>query len=350
MHPVGNNSSPQYVITRDIDRDTQLDIISVNSNDDSISVIRGLGNGTFAEQLKYHMGVGSHPHAVASGDFNNDNRSDVVVAISGDNRIRILFGYGNGSFLPILTYSIGRLSYPSVVVTKDLNHDNQLDIVLITEEDSSVGILLGYDNGSFSMIKTYPTGEYVLLQSIGIGDVDNGGHLDIVVADSGSNIRILIGNENGTFDDTMTFSIISHCGLNFVTVADLDNDNQADIIAVSSSRNNIIILFGFGNGTFADIRIYSTGDGSQPNSASISDFNSDSILDLAVANSGTSNILVLFGNGDGRFRNDTAQVYYFGYGYHPYSIVATDMNGDGWMDIVVACQGTDHVEILMQIC
>ena len=451
-YAIGNNSSPQYVIACDIDRDNQLDIISVNSNDDSISVIRGRGNGTFAEQLKYHMGVGSQPHAVASGDlnndnrldlvvantgtdslsilfgfnytsfvnptrsymfgngdsvklvvndlnndgildiavsldisgqvgvllgygngtftlvsnysigtyarpsgiaagdFNNDNRSDVVVAVTAANYMGILFGCGNGSFLPILTYSIGHLSYPSVVVTKDLNHDNQLDIVLITQVNSSVGVLLGYGNGSFSMIKTYATGESVLLQSIGIGDVDNDGHLDIVVADSGSNIRILIGNENGTFDDTMTFSIISHCGLNFVTVADLDNDNQADIIAVSSSRNNIIILFGFGNGTFADIRIYSTGDGSQPNSASISDFNSDSILDLAVANSGTSNILVLFGNGDGRFRNDTAQVYYFGYGYHPYSIVATDMNGDGWMDIVVACQGTDHVEILMQIC
>jgi adhesin/invasin len=71
-------------------------------------------------------------------------------------------------------------------------------------------------------------------------------------------------------------------------------------------------------------------------------------MDIVVANSGTNNILLFYGNGNGTFGNKES--YPLGYDYRPYSIAVNDLNHDGWMDIVIACYGTDHIEILMKTC
>jgi hypothetical protein len=46
---------------------------------------------------------------------------------------------------------------------------------------------------------------------------------------------------------------------------------------------------------------YAAGPGSAPHCISVGDFNNDNISDIAVANTGTNNIVVLFGFGDGSF-------------------------------------------------
>ena len=38
------------------------------------------------------------PFAIASGDFNNDTRLDIVLAFSNTNNIGIRCGYGDGAF------------------------------------------------------------------------------------------------------------------------------------------------------------------------------------------------------------------------------------------------------------
>jgi hypothetical protein len=50
-----------------------------------------------------------------------------------------------------------------------------------------------------------------------------------------------------------------------------------------------------------------------------------------VTNSGTSKIVLLYGNGT--FGKETS--YSLGYNYHPYSIAVKDLNQDNWMNIVI---------------
>jgi hypothetical protein len=61
VYPIGIDSHPQYVITTDINKDNQLDIVTVNSKNNSISMIMGYGNGTFAAMRTYSTGIGSGP-------------------------------------------------------------------------------------------------------------------------------------------------------------------------------------------------------------------------------------------------------------------------------------------------
>lgn len=66
-------------------------------------------------------------------------------------------------------------------------------------------------------------------------------------------------------------------------------------------------------------------------------------MDLASANAGTNNILLLF-----RYRNKT--LHSLSYNSNPYSFAVGDFNNDSWIDIVVANYGTEYIEILLNKC
>ena len=158
MYLIDTDSDPQYVITCDINNDDQLDIVSVNSKSDSISVIMGYGNESFAKQMIYSTGNGSHPYAVASGDFNNDTRLDLVIANEGTNSIGILLGYNYTSFQSQVIFAINDSLVPSGIVVSDFNNDNYLDIAATFIAANNIGFLLGCGNGSFNSMMNYSTG------------------------------------------------------------------------------------------------------------------------------------------------------------------------------------------------
>jgi hypothetical protein len=132
------------------------------------------------------------------------------------------------------------------------------------------------------------------------------------------------------------------------SVAIGDFDNRSDIVFTNFETDVIAIFRGHGNGTFAIPKIYSTSDRSRPCTVTITDFNNDSISDIAVANSGTNNVFLLYGYANRTLGNETS--YSLGYEHRPYSVAVIGLNQDGWMDIVIACYGTDSIETLIRMC
>src|SRR5438552_4023578 len=65
--------------------------------------------------------------------------------------------------------------------------------------------------------------------------------------------------------------------------------------------------------------------GPQPQSFVVADLNGDGRADIAVANSSSSSISVLLGDGQGSFTFGGEFVA----GYRPYDVAAGDLNGDG---------------------
>ena len=85
--------------------------------------------------------------------------------------------------------------------------------------------------------------------------------------------------------------------------------------------------------------------GQNPFSVTIADFNGDQKPDLAVANSGGTNVSVLLGVGDGSFKPQTL----FTVGSAPVAVVAADLDGDGKLDLVVANHATSDVSLLLGV-
>jgi hypothetical protein len=140
-----------------------------NSGTDSIGIFLGYGNATFAYQIIYSTGLGSHPYSVAVEYFNDDTLVDIVVANYGTNSVGVFLAHGNGTFAsPILT-SLGS-SHPLSIAVEDFNKDNHLDIAVANYGTLTVAILLGFNNGSFRINAIYDMGYDSIPYSLVIAD------------------------------------------------------------------------------------------------------------------------------------------------------------------------------------
>ena len=339
-----SGSYPQHVVVVDITEDNQLDVVIANSNGDSIDVLPGYGNGNFDNTVVYSTEQGSQPYWVATGDFNNDDRWDFVVADQGRDNIGILFGYDYAKFKNQQTYSNKYSQRPSSIIARDLNNDNYIDIATAFAVNDSVGILYGCGNGLFGDLIMYSVGNNSYPYEIVGVDVNNDHLLDIVVANSGSStLGVLLGQGNDSFAPVLIFSTGNNSRPYGAASGDFNNDKQMDIVVANYRSNSIGVLLGYGNGSFAPVVIYSTEDGSRPQAVAVGDFNNDNIMDIAVANYRQDNVGVFIGKGDGTFQSQIK--YATGYLSMPTFIIVDDFNNDNHLDIAVSNKNNDNIGI-----
>lgn len=275
--PVGN--SPVAIATGDFDKDGKTDLVVVNNLSNSITILRGAGNGTFSEAADSPISVGTGPDGVAVGDFNGDGILDLAVANFGSSTVSILIGGVNGSFTPGTPVSVG--SGPAAIVTGYFNGDQMQDLAIANFSSNSVSILTGNGNGGFSVTSQTVTG----------------GPISLVV---------------GKFDSNTT----------------------QDLAVALQSNGTVAILLGAGDGTFAPAPAPPATVGTNPVSVAAGDFNGDGISDLVVANSGSDNVSVLLGNSNGSLT--TASGSPFASGAHPRFVTTADLIGNGKPAFIVA--------------
>ncbi|HKX27409.1 MAG TPA: VCBS repeat-containing protein, partial [Blastocatellia bacterium] len=80
-----------------------------------------------------------------------------------------------------------------------------------------------------------------------------------------------------------------------------------------------------------------------PIAVAVGDMNGDGFADIGTANSGSSNVSILLGNGRGGFQ---AAFNYAVLG-NPSSLAFGDFNNDGRLDVSVANSGTNTVSVLL---
>ncbi|CAF4017853.1 unnamed protein product, partial [Adineta steineri] len=340
-----DDSRPHSISIGDFNKDGHPDIVVSNSGSNNIGIFLRQGNNTFDDQKTYSTGSDSFPYAVAVGDFNNDQRQDIAVANFGTNSVGIFLGMDNGTFASQRTFSTGS-SRPRWIDVGDFNKDTQLDIVVVNYGTNSIGILLGTGDGNFVSQTTFSTGFDSIPYALAVTDFDHDDNLDIAVANYGTNtIGIYFGRGNMEF----SIQIIFNTGINShpysIAINDLNNDTHMDIVVACSGSNNIGILLGFGNGTFTTLTKYSTGNNSFPQSIVIADFDNDNNLDIIVANYGTDSLGAFFGYGNGLFADQI--LFFTDFDYTPFSIATCDFNNDDLSDIAVVNFDHNYIDIIL---
>ena len=237
----------------------------------------------------------SRPRSIAVGDFNYDNRADIVVTNSGTNSIGIFLSFNNGTLRDQETYSTGSQSHPYSVVVSDFNNDNCLDIAVANYGTNSIGIFLGFGNGTFASQRMFLIGSSRPL-FIASGDINNDNRSDIIVTNYGTDtIGIFLGSGDGYFQEQITFFTGYDSVLYSLDLGDFNEDNYLDIVIANYETDTIGIFLGYGNGSFENQKTYTTTRGSNPSSVAIGDFNNDNHSDIAVANTNIGSVGLFFG-------------------------------------------------------
>jgi hypothetical protein len=133
-----------------------------------------------------------------------------------------------------------------------------------------------------------------------------------------------------------------------IAVGDFNNDTRLDIAIANYGSDNLGIFLGYGNGSITNQTKYSTGLSSSPYSVAVGDFNNDTILDIVIANYGNNKLGIFLGRGNGTFAS--IMLFSMAYGSRPFSVMVGDFNSDRKLDIAVANNGTDSLNIFSQTC
>ncbi len=295
--------------------------------------VAGLSDGKGGFTWKQAMppdpgGLGNPIVQQATGDFNADGLRDVIFTTSSgrypsnSSSLAIALSNGDGTFATPVPINMGSTTISANfygVTAGDLNGDGKDDIVAVAPASRSPGgivVALSNGDGTFQPAKFVTIG--VELDAVAIGDFNNDGKADLIVADAGgssgtSQVTILYGDGAGNFDPSNSFVLQSGYDITTILAKDLNADGKTDIVVVTDGQISGCCLV---DGTEGVLVYLNTPNGYQLTGtyeqghdivqSVLGDFNGDGALDLFDGdyNEYTNAFYgahLLLGNGDGTF-------------------------------------------------
>ena len=254
----------------------------------------------------------------AAADYNGDGKPDL--AVNNAQGISILFGTGIAR-KPFVSAGSIALANAGCVISGDLNGDGISD--LLVPANGTVAAYLGNGDGTFTLKSTTPTpsGGYLAL-----GDFNHDGKLDF--ATSGN--LLALGNGDGTFQTpTAIVSSPPSSGFSNIAAGDINNDGWTDLVLTNSGIGpfyNVYVLLNNQQGGFNQAP---TTFGATTGQAVLADLNGDGYLDLVLASAGGDVAGIYLGDGTGAFTFDVNLDSTCCLEFE----LAADVNGDGIPDI-----------------
>ena len=371
--PIPTGNQPAAGASADFNGDGKPDLAIMDSYTTSITILLGNGDGTFTQGTTIdHVGTtGCIPYPVnqrsncsmAVGDFNHDGNADLAETSDFDNTVIILLGDGRGGFAPASGSPITVGNFPEAVRIGDFNNDGLPDLVVANGKDNTVSILLGNGDGTFTPATGSPITVGGFPFFVAVADFNGDGSADVAVTNANdSTVSVLLGNGDGTFTQAAGSPIP---GFNYnpaqVVAADFNGDGIPDLAVADftpvdqnppkdDQMSNVVVMLGKGDGTFTPAAGSPITVGLYATMLVAADFNQDGKTDLAVGNSGdntdlpTQTLTLLLGDGKGGFAPAGPPTQL---GNSPNDMVAADFNGDGTTDLAIPNLGEFDTTILL---
>lgn len=284
----------------DIDGDGHLDVVTPNSDFEHVestqnltSVLYGNGQGQLSEPVPYVTGD-DIPVGVRVGDLDGSGALDVVVVNSDAGSLTVLVNFGARQFGDAGRVVTGEL--PVIADLGDVNGDGVLDVAVAATD--AVHLALGRGDGNFE-----PSTSFVqpgMLWATRLLDVDGDGDIDMLASNTTeATVHVWYGNGQGQLSDG---GRIDMPGMPLgIGDTDLDGDGRLDLLVAHSF--GLAVLLGEPDGGFAPLTSIPAGE--SPRDVAVADYDQDGWLDVAILNSASQDITVVLGVGGGELEYET---------------------------------------------
>jgi cysteine-rich repeat protein len=343
---------PRAAAAGDLDQDGFADVVGISRVDDVAVVLFG---GTPAQNSRVALPTGSRPSDVEILDLNGDSHLDFIVANEASRDLSIFLNQTNRQFLSLARVSLPSIPNSSLglmaLASGDIDNNGTIDLAVVQaggQAGGTVTPLINVNGVGLAVSGSVPVGN--LAWGIAVGKLNGDDVLDIVTANRNDNtFSVLLSQGNGTYSR----SDVDSGGIRAtdVAVADLDGDGFGDVIvtnemidAQTSNYGNVVTFLNDGNGGFP-------GNGSKhvrgreiPRSICAGDFDNDGQKDVAVASLASNDIMVLFGAGNGTWRADERL---FPVGDGALSVSCREADGDDRTDIAFGRRSGSEVGVIL---
>ena len=229
------------------------------------------------------------------------------------------------------------------IATGDLNNDGYLDVITTGIDESSelsTSVYINDQDGTFTKLDVGLTPLYNA--TIALGDYNNDGFLDILLAGEGYDPLSSLWKNNGDSTFSEVDAGLANLGGTNAEFRDIDNDGDIDILLSGAIRNqdgsyssDLRLYSNEGNDSFIEFELSFS---SYAVVGSLGDFDNDGDLDLVT---GGGAMEVYSNNGDGSFSSPINLELSFTSG----NIKWFDFNNDGYLDIMLA--GNSITDVLI---
>lgn len=339
IYPIG--SYPKVVIIEDFNNDGLNDVV--------------LGTGFFSDPTEdyklfiYYQDLSgnlmtpvnlNYPHfsagitSITSGDFNNDNLTDLVIGFAG--YVGIYYQDQTGLHDPIITYNC--VINVNSVKSGDFNNDG-LDDVAASLNNTEIKIFYQSTTGFTNQTILKPQSQHEELES---GDVNGDGKYDLVLlpGESSTGVLVYLQNINGTLDSAISYpkpaSILFP--LRGIDIGDMNNDGLNDIVATAGGNTPYSkTVFWYQDPLshlFLNPIITAAYDVPEP--LEISDLNCDGKNEIIILHGGWQNVSVYSQDSLGNYGPYALFPLTYASHYTPQGLSIGDINNDGKKDIAIA--------------
>src|SRR6266566_4751256 len=258
------------------------DVVLVNSTSNNVSVLLGnvdannKANGLFTEAPGSPFAVGNNPRSVVVADFNGDGFLDFAIANQGDNSISLFRGHGDGTFTefpgsPFKLTNTTTISETAPVAMVSANFRNSsntinssplVDLAVANQGSNNVTILLSSVDQNLNVTLTEAPSSPISVGTnpvaMATGDLDADGVPDLAVLNQGTaavsgTISVLLGSSNldGTFTEASGSALPTATTPAGIVIANFANGAVPDIAVTNKGSGTLGVYIGQGHGTFA---------------------------------------------------------------------------------------------------
>ncbi len=331
--------------------DGTLDVVVTKRSANVVTLLRGDGLGSFMAPIDFAVGTG--PTDLVVADFNGDGLLDLAAVVAAQAlppvaRVELLAGTGSGFGAPV---PLDVVDLPSRLAVGDFNRDDKPDLVVVSWSAETVQVYAGNGALGFNLQAPQPIIPGDTPTAAVAGDFNRDGQPDLAVSLDNvgpvDEVLIYLGDGTGHLGDTPStedpFATITVGTTPLdIRAGDVNRDGKPDLVTADLASVAISVLIGAGNGTFTR-EPGSPAVGAGPIRAVLEDFDRDGLLDVATLNppGGPPHVTVLPGTAVPPFFDAGSPTTLL---LSPASthegLAAGDLDADGRPDLV-ATEGTD---------